>query len=265
MNGSPIAALIRGWVDLYTRGLPADARAARRDEIDDDLWCQHAEATAAALPSRSLDADLAQRLIFGIPADISWRLTYRSNAPATNLEKSSSMSTRTLGALCIVGGLTFGILVIAFIPFSHSVWTGSAGWYGMIGTIVGVVAFSAAAVGLASRFEDHIGRLGGLGAILTTVGAIMSMFGFGLLVPMVIGSAMLMGALARIGVISWVIPVVQLVTMGAIVVFAASQPNLDDTGTRALLFAVLAPYLLTWIATGVSLLRRVPQAQAPTA
>jgi hypothetical protein len=57
-------------------------------------------------------------------------------------------------------------------------------------------------------------------------------------------------------------PVVQVLTLGAIFGFIASQPNLDDMGTRAVLFALFAPYLLTWIATGVSLVRRVPGAQA---
>ena len=54
MNGSPVAGLVHAWVDLYTRGLPADARAARRDEIADDLWCEHAEAEASGRSSRSL-------------------------------------------------------------------------------------------------------------------------------------------------------------------------------------------------------------------
>ena len=37
MNGPGVTTLVRGWVELYTRGLPADVRAARRDEVDDDL------------------------------------------------------------------------------------------------------------------------------------------------------------------------------------------------------------------------------------
>ncbi len=67
MNGSPIAAIVRGWASLYTRGLPGDARAARRDDIDDDLWCEHAEAAAAGRSARSLDAELFMRLLYGMP------------------------------------------------------------------------------------------------------------------------------------------------------------------------------------------------------
>ena len=67
MNGSPVARIVRGWVDLYTRGLPADARASRRDEVADDLWCEQAKAAAAGRSDHSLDADLFLRLLFGIP------------------------------------------------------------------------------------------------------------------------------------------------------------------------------------------------------
>jgi hypothetical protein len=260
MSGSPVAAVVRGWVSLYTRGLPADARAARRDEIADDLWCEHAEAAAAGRSARSLDADLFLRLLFGMPADVSWRLAHRRPAPATSLATGPGMSTRTLGTLAIAAALTSGILFLFFIPFSHSVWTGSAGVYAMIGTLVAVFAFSATALGLAWRFQAHIGPIGGLGALATTFGAVMSMFGS--IVPLLVGSAVLMLDLARIGVLSWVIPVVQVVTVIAAVAFTVAQPNLDDMGTRALMVALLAPYLLTWLAIGVHLLRELPPAQA---
>ena len=74
MSGSPVAALVRGWVRLFHQRVCADPRAARRDEADDDLWCQHEEADAAGRTARSLDADLGLRLLFGIPSDITWRL-----------------------------------------------------------------------------------------------------------------------------------------------------------------------------------------------
>jgi hypothetical protein len=258
MNGSPVAALVRGWVDLYTRGMPRELRAARRDEVADDLWCEQEEAAATGRTARSLDADRAMRLMFGMPADISWRFAYRGKSLA-GLERSSSMSTRTLGALALVGGLIFAILFLFFIPYSHSVWTGSAGLYALLGTMMAVFAFSATALGLAWRFQDHIGPLGGLGAVVTTVGAIVSMVGS--IVPLMVGSAMLMVALARIGVLSWVIPVVQLVSVIVAVPFAVAQPNLDDAGTRAFLVALLVPYMVTWLALGVQLLRGLPAAE----
>ena len=62
---------------------------------------------------------------------------------------------------------------------------------------------------------------------------------------------MLMSDLARIGVLSWVIPIVQVVSVIVAFPFAVAQPNLDDAGARALIVALLAPYLVTWLAIGV--------------
>jgi hypothetical protein len=173
MNRSPVAGLVRGWVDLYTRGMPAPMRAARRDEIDDDLWCEHEEAAAIGRSGRSLGADLVLRLLLGMPADISWRLTYRERA-ASVLERSPSMSTSILGVFAIVAGLTFGSLLILFVPIGETVWTGSIGIFGILGTFVGAIAFMAAALGLASRFQNRVSLVGALGALLVTVGALAS-------------------------------------------------------------------------------------------
>ena len=45
MNAERSAALVRRWVAVYTRGLPTEVRQDRRDEIDDDLWCQMVDAS----------------------------------------------------------------------------------------------------------------------------------------------------------------------------------------------------------------------------
>ena len=261
MNGSPVAGLVRGWVSLYTRGLPADARAARRDELDDDLWCEHAEAAAAGRSARSRDTDLAMRLLFGIPSDISWRLTYRGQTPASSMEGDSSMNTRGLGVCAIVAGVSLGTLLILFIPIGEALWIGGNGVLGVVVSLVGAIAFAAASLGLAWRFHDRIGPLGGLGAIVTTLGAIMSL-GVSV-VPLMVGSAMLMWDLARIGVVSRLIPIVEFASAIAITVgLVVWQAGIGDTGSRALFVALFAPYLVTWFAIGVSLFRGLPQAQA---
>lgn len=257
MNGSPVAALVRGWVGLYTRGLPAELRAARRDEIADDLWCQHEEAAALGRPARSLDADMVLRLLFGVPADISWRLTYRGKPAASSLERSASMSTRAIGASAIVAGITWGVLFVAFIPLGEAVWTGAIGVAGVLGSLVAAIAFSTAAIGLAWRFQDGVRPLGAVGALLVTVGAFASMGGSILLMP--IGSVMLMWDVARIGVVPRLISIVHVAA--AIVVglgLLVGHPNVVDESSRVLFVAILIPYVVTWIAIGVSLVRRIP-------
>jgi hypothetical protein len=74
---------------------------------------------------------------------------------------------------------------------------------------------------------------------------------------------MLMWDLARIGIVSRLIPIAQFASA---IVFAVGlvvwQAGIGDTWSRALLVALFTPYLLTWVAIGVSLIRGVPQAQA---
>ena len=257
MNGSPVAALVRGWVGLYTRGLPAELRAARRDEIADDLWCQHEEAAALGRSDRSLDADLALRLLFGVPADISWRLTYGGKPAASSMGRSSSVSTRTFGALAIFAGLAWGIMFIAFIPFGETVWTGTSGVLGVLGSLLSAIAFATAAIGLAWRFQDGVRPLGAVGALLVMVGAFASMGGTILLMP--IGSVMLMWDLARIGVVPRLVSIAHVAAAVVVGVgLLVGHPNVVDESSRVLFVAILIPYVVTWIAIGVSLVRRIP-------
>jgi hypothetical protein len=265
MNGSPVTGLIRGWVDLYTRGMPAELRAARRDEIDDDPWCEHEEAAATGRSARSRDTDLALRLVFGIPADITWRLAYRGRATSI-IERSPTMSGRVLGTLAIIGGLAFGSLLILFVPFGDSVWTGRFGVFGVLGTLVGAIAFAGAAAGLATQFPDRIGPLGALGALLAVLGAIGSMGGStGLVTLLPIGSAMLSWDIGRSGVLPRRLSVVHAaaaIILAAWLVVADLAPA--DVGSRASFLALFTPYLLTWVAIGLSLLRGVPLPRATT-
>ena len=251
MNGSPVAGLIRGWVDLYTRGLPADARAARRDEIDDDLWCEHAEAAAAGRSGRSLDADLALRLLFGIPSDISWRLTHRRAPDPAILEKG----TRIIGLLAIVAASSLFTLPILTGGTSDPVWA----W--VIIPIGSMIAFIAAAAGLALRFQDRIGWLGALGASLMAAGAAMIVIAYAVgLAMFLLGSAMLMWDLGRIGVLSRRAAIAHLAAAVTLVIGIAVVLLTQTNFTLVVLGGV--SYLLSWIAIGVSMLRGVPRGQA---
>jgi hypothetical protein len=61
-------ALVRMWTACYTWGLPRDARAARRQEIDSDLWeCLDGDDPISSATS------LVGRLVLGIPDDLAWR------------------------------------------------------------------------------------------------------------------------------------------------------------------------------------------------
>jgi hypothetical protein len=264
MNGSPVAGLVRGWVSLYTRGLPADARAARRDEIDDDLWCQHAEAAAAGRSARSLHADLFLRLLLGMPADLSWRLTHR-RAPTPPSKVSSPMNTRTLGVLAVYAGASPALLGILLYAMGDALWTSGVA---LVLTFGAIFAFPAAALGLAWRFSDHIGPLGAIGAILVTLGLALIILAPPASVVLPVGSAMLMWDLARIGVLSRRIAIAQLVLailaigLGLLrVLLGPGQTTIPPVAIGVALYA----YLLSWVAIGVSLIRGVPHSQGTSA
>jgi hypothetical protein len=261
MNGSPVAGVVRGWVRLYTRGLPAPLRAARIDEIDDDLWCEHEETAALGRSARSLDANLGLRLLFGLPADISWRLSYRRHAAGASPAMGSTMNTHTLGVLAIVAAAIWVILLVLFILIGDGVWTGRLGVLGVAGSITSAIAFSLCAFGLAWRFQDRAGPLCPIGALLVSLGAGVSMFGSIWL--LVIGSGMLMWDLARIGVVPWSRSILHLAAAGVVVMASVmGLPDPIEPASRGLLVAIFVPYLVTWLAIGMTLLRGVPQAQA---
>lgn len=66
------------WVALYTLGLPSDERAARRREIDSDVWEQGHELEESGRNRIAIAWDILGRLIRGVPGDILWRLSWRS-------------------------------------------------------------------------------------------------------------------------------------------------------------------------------------------
>jgi len=62
------------WAHLYTRGLPAETAERRRDEIWSDLF-EHA---AFAGPTIAQQLNVLGRVLWGIPADLSWRRAARA-------------------------------------------------------------------------------------------------------------------------------------------------------------------------------------------
>jgi hypothetical protein len=257
MNGSTVAGLVRGWVGLYTRGLPADARTARRDEVDDDLWCEHAEAAAAGRSARSLDADLFLRLLFGMPADVSWRLAYRrASTPPSRV--SSPMSARILGVLAIMYGLSLAILLVLSAQVGAEALFTTFGFFTVPVFLTGTIAFVVTALGLVRLLSDRVSMLGVVGAVLAVLGALGPASNDAdwariAAAPLLVGSAMLMWDLAGIGVVSRWIPIVQGSTaIGYTVSLFLGPPAAG----------LFIPFALSWVAIGVSLIRGVPQAQA---
>jgi hypothetical protein len=66
-------AIVRGWTRVYTAGLPAAERDARRAEIDSDLWELHEDARRRHAPPWWIAAHMICRVLLGFGHDIGWR------------------------------------------------------------------------------------------------------------------------------------------------------------------------------------------------
>lgn len=129
----PSAQLVRRWLRLYSRGLPAQIKERRQDEIEADLWDESAEAGFVGAPDASLAWQRLVRLATGAPADIAWRLEVgrgfdgegSHSMIASRRDVLWSLLGVVLSALFVWGGLTmssapnwqlarqFGLLVAA--------------------------------------------------------------------------------------------------------------------------------------------------------
>jgi len=66
--------MVRSWVALYTLGLAAELRRARRLEIDCDLWEQRQLAGYMREPPLRTAAEIVARAVLGMLSDITWRV-----------------------------------------------------------------------------------------------------------------------------------------------------------------------------------------------
>jgi hypothetical protein len=109
--------LAHAWVALYTRGLPADRRDARRAEISSDLW-EHGHDGARGR-SGGVPASMLGRMLAGVPADISWRVEERGIARKGSAMHTSWVKQRMLRhQLIIIPGIAVltGMVALLGLP-----------------------------------------------------------------------------------------------------------------------------------------------------
>jgi hypothetical protein len=190
-----------------------------------------------------------------MPADLTWRLAYLRALDPAILDTSSSMGTRIVGLLTIVAASFLSTLPILIGGTRDPAWA----W--VLIPIGSIIAFTAAALGLALQFQDRVGRLGAVGAIVVALGCALIVFAYAVgLALLPLGSAMLMWDLARMGVVSRRASIAHLAAAVTLVIgFAVA---LLTEGNYALGLVGGVGYLRSWIAIGVSLVRGVPRAQA---
>ena len=264
MNGRGVTALVRGWVGLYTRGLPPAVRTARRDEVDDDLWCQHEEADAVGRSPRSLAGEILLRLFLGMPADLSWRAS-QGRAPVHVPERSPSMAARVIGALAVIGGASWGTMIFFTAISNPTDWTVTTPTADMFLIMTGGLGLTGGILGPAWLYQNEIRAQAGLAAATGCLGTVLVALGAYeafLVVP--IASAILVWEMAHIGVLSRALAVVHGLSGAAfMVVLISSQIDYVATLSNHLLVALGVPYMLSWIVIGAVFLRGVRAAHEP--
>jgi hypothetical protein len=186
MIASASAGLVQRWVRLYTRGLAAEVRDRRREEVDADLWSQLEEATFVGRPVRSTNGEILSRWLLGIPADVTWRIEHRGGDTVTTSAAPlrPALGSTAIGLATAIAGAGLATLLILFIVTSRLVApanpyyvSGPGVWLVLIGSAA-ELTLGAALFAFAIRFGDRfhplvaaVAALGGLVAVVAALGA----------------------------------------------------------------------------------------------
>lgn len=273
MSAQRSAALVRRWVALYTLGLPPEIKHRRRDEIDDDLWCQAQEAAESGRAERSLGGEILARLAFGVPADVSWRVEQRRfGKRRSRVERSFAMDAPGRGLLAILGGTGWATWPIVQRLVGREWAEGPMAWTLILFVVGGMWMLAAATIGLAfvaaDRIRQGVAAIGVLGAL---IGAFSVLGAYAAIVALPVASAAVLYELGRIGAIGpWTARAHILTAALVLVAFgwlwlpgfldnpATAVPALslgELVERRGVVDLAALPYGLSWIAIGWSLLR----------
>lgn len=273
MNTDRSAALVRRWVSLYTRGLPEEVRQNRRDEIDDDLWCQAQEAMTSGRPDRSLADEIVARFVLGIPADMSWRVEQGLFGKKPVMRRRRlTMHAPGRGLLAIIGGAGWAISLVPRAIVGRDFPTEGVLLSLLMFGVVGTWALAAATAGLALAAQDRVRAGVAVFAAICALISVLSMGGaYGAIVALPLGSAALLWELGRSGTVgAWLSRLHAGAAILAVVAIGAPQvspeilklnPTPESTAITIAVLSLALPYAVSWIAIGWGLLRdtSVPQ------
>src|SRR5438874_889250 len=82
-----VQAIVRGWVRLYSRGLPSAEQEQRRDEILADLHDHVQDALEQKYPPKAIALQVLLRWMFGVEADLAWRWETQRTVERKRLEE----------------------------------------------------------------------------------------------------------------------------------------------------------------------------------
>lgn len=101
------------WVQLYTRGLAREVRAARSDEIASDVWEHRHDHLIRGVGRWTTNTEVTRRTVAGIPADLSWRRSQR-HAHQASEAGGDTMSMQRLWSFTRLLIVVQGVALIVF-------------------------------------------------------------------------------------------------------------------------------------------------------
>ncbi len=117
------ASAIRGWVALYTKGVPAVHASERRALIEADLW-DEAQAAEWMGETSSVTRQRLSRWVRGVPADVSWRLEQQRRITRMPRRTDMRISKGQLAAIGVVATLYVVMVVGLLASPSFREWAG---------------------------------------------------------------------------------------------------------------------------------------------
>ena len=116
-------AVARGWVRLYTLGLPGELRETRRAEIESDLWEHERDARDNGTPAVIAAMEIVLRALMGVPHDLSWRFDAIHTRRGGHLDRRvltmalSQGQIRWMGLAGVLGGVLWaGTFLVPLDP-----------------------------------------------------------------------------------------------------------------------------------------------------
>jgi hypothetical protein len=133
------ARVIRAWVAVYTKGLPAELALDRQAVIEADLW-EEAEAARWLGETPNLARQRWSRWIRGLPADVTWRLEQQRRVTKMPRRTDMRISKAQLAAIGVVTILYVVMIAGLMASSDFREWAGMGlATFGLALSVVGLL------------------------------------------------------------------------------------------------------------------------------
>ena len=200
---STLVALIVGcartWVGVYTLGLAAAVKEARRREIDSDVWEQQWLASRRGESVHGTAGEILTRTLFGIFDDIMWRLETGASPGTKGITTVNDTWPMRIGFIVVMLPLAFLIVNgVAIAFFGAGDFDNSTEHFLWGLSFLACPLVAAAGLWLCRPLP----KLGLAMAVLGAIGIVLLMFWMWMITAP-IGLVIIVFAIKRSGLVAW--------------------------------------------------------------